>query len=99
MRRRHAALLQGRVPALSTHPERGHDAAEHRATARPRQALTMRFLAVLLLLPAAAFAQIGFDGAPDRSPKVTIDAAVTKRSGDAIEGVINARVADGWHIN
>ena len=59
----------------------------------------MRFLAVLLLVPAAAFAQIGFDGAPDRSPKVTIEAAITKHSGDAIEGVINARVADGWHIN
>ena len=59
----------------------------------------MRFLAVLLLVPAAAFAQIGFDGAPDRSPKVTIDAAITKHSGDAIEGVINGRVATGWHIN
>lgn len=59
----------------------------------------MRFFAVLLLVPAAAFAQIGFDGAPDRSPKVTIDAALTRRSGDTIEGVINARVAAGWHIN
>lgn len=59
----------------------------------------MRFLAVLLLVPAAAFAQIAFDGAPDRSPKVTIDAAITKRAGDAIEGVINGRVATGWHIN
>jgi thiol:disulfide interchange protein DsbD len=59
----------------------------------------MRFLAVLFLVPAAAFAQIGSDAVPDRSPKVTIDGAISKRSGDVVEGVINARVAAGWHIN
>jgi thioredoxin:protein disulfide reductase len=58
-----------------------------------------RFLAVLFFLPAAAFAQIGSDVLPDRSPKVTIDGAISKHSGDAIEGVINGRVATGWHIN
>jgi thioredoxin:protein disulfide reductase len=58
-----------------------------------------RLLAVLLFVPAAAFAQIGSDVLPDRSPKVTIDGAISKHSGDAIEGVINGRVATGWHIN
>ena len=59
----------------------------------------MRFLAVLFFVPAVALAQIGSDVLPDRSPKVTIDGAISNRSGDAIEGVINARVASGWHIN
>ena len=59
----------------------------------------MRFLAVLFLVPAAAFAQIGSDVMPDRSPKVTIEGAITKQTGDVVEGVIDARVAAGWHIN
>lgn len=58
-----------------------------------------RFLAIFFFVPAAAFAQIGSDVLPDRSPKVTIDGAISKHSGDTIEGVINARVASGWHIN
>ena len=51
--------------------------------------------AVLLVV----LAQIGFGGASDLSPKVTITGALQKRSGDAVAGTISAKVADGWHIN
>ena len=54
----------------------------------------MRFFAVFLFV-----AQIGFDGGADRSPKVTIDGAIQKHTGDVVEGVITARIADGWHVN
>ena len=51
------------------------------------------------LLPLVLLLQIGFDSGVDRSPKVTIDGAIQKRAGDVVEGVITARIADGWHIN
>ncbi|HEY3054640.1 MAG TPA: cytochrome c biogenesis protein CcdA [Thermoanaerobaculia bacterium] len=54
----------------------------------------MHLLSVFLFV-----AQIGFDSGVDRSPKVTIDGAIQKRTGDVVEGVITARIADGWHIN
>jgi thioredoxin:protein disulfide reductase len=54
----------------------------------------MSFLAVVLLL------QIGFDpSGGNAGPKVTIDGTIQKRAGDVIEGVITAKIADGWHIN
>lgn len=52
-----------------------------------------RSLALLLFVPSLAFAQL------DRLPKVTIDGSIQKQTGDVVEGVINGRVADGWHIN
>lgn len=52
-----------------------------------------RLLAILLFVPAIGFAQL------DRLPKVTIDGSISKQTGDVIEGVINARVAEGWHVN
>ncbi|HEV8661201.1 MAG TPA: cytochrome c biogenesis protein CcdA [Thermoanaerobaculia bacterium] len=54
----------------------------------------MHLLSVFLFV-----AQIGFDSGVDRSPKVMIDGAIQKRTGDVVEGVITARIADGWHIN
>jgi len=56
-----------------------------------------RRLVLLLVAFAAASASAQFS--LDTSPKVTIEGAVTSRNGDAIEGVIIAKVADGWHIN
>jgi len=49
--------------------------------------------AVLLIV----LAQIGFN--PAETPKVTIEGALQKRSGDAVEGTVSAKVAEGWHIN
>ena len=57
----------------------------------------MRPVAVLAVAFVAAAASAQFS--IDTSPKVTIEGVVTSRSGDAIEGVITAKVADGWHIN
>ncbi|MBK5258408.1 MAG: sulfite exporter TauE/SafE family protein [Thermoanaerobaculia bacterium] len=57
-----------------------------------------RLFVVLLLLAPATFAQSGFSAA-DALPKVTIEGAVHKRTGDAVEGTITAKIADGWHIN
>ncbi len=54
----------------------------------------MSLLAVVLLL------QIGFDPSGGAAaPKVTIEGAVQKRAGDIVEGVITARIVEGWHIN
>jgi thiol:disulfide interchange protein DsbD len=49
--------------------------------------------AVLLIV----LAQIGFN--PAETPKVTIEGALQQRSGDAVEGTVSAKVAEGWHIN
>src|SRR6185436_4663741 len=54
---------------------------------------------LLLFLAAPAFAQIDLSGGVDALPKVTIEGALTKRAGDAIEGAVTAKVASGWHIN
>jgi thiol:disulfide interchange protein DsbD len=54
----------------------------------------MHLLSIFLFV-----AQIGFDSGVDRSPKVTIEGGIQKRTGDVVEGVITARIADGWHIN
>lgn len=54
----------------------------------------MSFLTFVLLL------QIGFDpSGGNAGPKVTIDGTIQKRAGDVVDGVITARIADGWHIN
>ncbi|HEX9164199.1 MAG TPA: cytochrome c biogenesis protein CcdA [Thermoanaerobaculia bacterium] len=53
---------------------------------------------VLLLLPAAAFAQLGFDPG-SRTPKMTIEGAIHNRTGDVVTGVITAHVLEGWHVN
>lgn len=57
----------------------------------------MKRAVFFLLLALPVFAQ--FDPTGDLSPKVTISGELTKRSGDAVEGVVHAKVADGWHIN
>lgn len=54
---------------------------------------------LLLFLAAPAFAQIDLSGGVDALPKVTIEGALAKRAGDAIEGAVTAKVAGGWHIN
>jgi thiol:disulfide interchange protein DsbD len=56
-----------------------------------------RFL-LLLSLAVPALAQVGFTP-PDSTPKVTIEGALQKKSGDAVEGTVTATVASGWHIN
>ena len=53
-------------------------------------ALAPLFLALLLQ---------GFGGGVDAGPKVTIEGAIAKRTGDQIEGVVTAHVKEGWHIN
>ncbi|HUP49264.1 MAG TPA: cytochrome c biogenesis protein CcdA [Thermoanaerobaculia bacterium] len=55
-------------------------------------------LAALLLAPTAN-AQVGFGGGVDAGPKVTITGALHQRDGDAVEGVVTAKIAEGWHIN
>ncbi|HUP60342.1 MAG TPA: cytochrome c biogenesis protein CcdA [Thermoanaerobaculia bacterium] len=62
--------------------------------------MTHRSLVFLLLLLTAvsAAAQLDFPGG-DASPKVTIDGALQKRDGDAIEGTVTAKIAEGWHVN
>ena len=56
-----------------------------------------RFVSFLLLsIAVTANAQFGV---PDATPKVTIDGALHKRDGNAVEGTITAKVAEGWHIN
>jgi len=57
-----------------------------------------RAVFVLLLFAVPVFAQFDPTGG-DLTPKVTISGELTKRSGDAVEGVVTAKVADGWHIN
>ncbi|MFZ2493365.1 MAG: cytochrome c biogenesis protein CcdA [Thermoanaerobaculia bacterium] len=58
-----------------------------------------RLYAFLLvsLLAVPAFAQFGLGG--DSTPKLTAEGSVTKRTGDDVEAVVVATVADGWHIN
>lgn len=52
-------------------------------------------LCLTFALPALA--QLGFGG--DNTPKLTIEGALHKRTGDDVEGTITARVVDGWHVN
>jgi thiol:disulfide interchange protein DsbD len=54
-------------------------------------------LSLVCLTPC--YAQIDGLGAPDASPKATIDGSLQKRSGDVVEGTIVAHIADGWHVN
>ena len=55
-------------------------------------------LLLLVLSVRPALAQIGF-GAPDASPKATIEGALHKRTGDDVEGTITATIVAGWHVN
>jgi thiol:disulfide interchange protein DsbD len=55
-------------------------------------------LLLLLLSAVPAFAQTDF-GAPDTSPKATIEGSLHKRTGDEVEGTITAKIAEGWHVN
>lgn len=52
-------------------------------------------LAFLLLAPALA-AQFG---GGDAGPKAGITGSLTRRDGKAVEGVVTARIEEGWHIN
>ena len=62
-------------------------------------------LPLLLLFAVPSLAQIGFgasdagSGAPDAGPKATIEGSLHKRDGDAVEGVVTATIAAGWHVN
>lgn len=51
-----------------------------------------------VFLASSAFAQFVSDPV-DNTPKVTIEGSVHKRSGDAVDGVVTATIAAGWHIN
>lgn len=51
-----------------------------------------------LFLAFPSFAQFGLPGAGE-PPKATIEGALHKRSGDAVEGTITAKIAEGWHVN
>jgi thiol:disulfide interchange protein DsbD len=54
----------------------------------------------LVLVAATATAQLDtLSGAPPAGPLVTAEGAVTARTGDDVQGVITAKVTDGWHIN
>lgn len=59
----------------------------------------------LICCATATFAQFtpfggAAGGAGDTNPqKVTLQGAVTKRSGDTVEGTITATIAPSWHIN
>ncbi|HKO57933.1 MAG TPA: cytochrome c biogenesis protein CcdA [Thermoanaerobaculia bacterium] len=54
----------------------------------------------LVLVAATATAQLDpLSGAPPAGPLVTAEGLVTSRSGDDVQGVITAKIADGWHIN
>ena len=55
------------------------------------------FLFLAIFLAATVSGQFGFNA--DTTPKVTITGAVHQKSGNDVEGVISATVADGWHIN
>jgi len=61
--------------------------------------LSMTRIFFLLFLATPAIAQIDLSGGVDALPKVTIEGALTQRSGDAIEGAVTAKVANGWHVN
>ena len=52
----------------------------------------MTFAGFVLLL------QIGFGGM-DTAPKVSVEGAVSRQNGDAIEGIVTAKIVEGWHIN
>jgi thiol:disulfide interchange protein DsbD len=54
--------------------------------------MTEAFAGLALLL------QIGFGGI-DTAPKVSIEGAVSRQSGDTVEGVVTATIVEGWHIN
>lgn len=55
---------------------------------------------VLLLLHSSAYGQIGLGSdAADAGPKVTLEGSVQKKSGDQIDGVVVATIAEHWHIN
>jgi thiol:disulfide interchange protein DsbD len=58
--------------------------------------MRIRLLALLLLCATTAFAQFGDQIVP---PAIKLDGAVTKRSGDNVEGVITATIPAPWHIN
>ncbi len=61
--------------------------------------MTKRLVGILLVLFAASvYGQVGFT-ALDTTPKATIEGGVTTKNGDVIEGVVTAKIADGWHIN
>jgi thiol:disulfide interchange protein DsbD len=53
---------------------------------------------LLLSVVPSSFAQIGF-GAPDASPKATIEGALHERAGDDVEGTVTVTIAAGWHVN
>jgi thiol:disulfide interchange protein DsbD len=49
----------------------------------------------ILFSLALLLAQIEFDA----GPKVTINGALHARAGAEVDGVVNAKIAEGWHIN
>lgn len=52
---------------------------------------------ILLLLAVTSPAQtFGFS---DTTPKATIEGSIHARTGEAVEGVVVATIAEGWHVN
>ena len=49
-----------------------------------------------VLAGPAAYAQFG---GGDAGPKASITGALTARDGSAVQGVVTAKIEDGWHIN
>ncbi|HEV7763469.1 MAG TPA: cytochrome c biogenesis protein CcdA [Thermoanaerobaculia bacterium] len=60
--------------------------------------LASAVLAFLFIAPVS-FAQIGGFAGGDGLPKATIEGALHQRTGDEVQGTINATIADGWHVN
>jgi thioredoxin:protein disulfide reductase len=59
-----------------------------------------RLVFILLFVTGSAFGQLGgFGSAEDALPKVILDGSIHSRDGLSAEGVVNAKIADGWHIN
>lgn len=57
----------------------------------------MRFLAAVFLSTVPLFGQLQpFDAG---APQVTLEGSVQSRSGDTVQGTINAKIASTWHIN
>src|ERR1043166_7705273 len=58
--------------------------------------MRLRFFLLLSLCATTVFAQFGDQVVP---PDIKLSGAVTKRSGDRVEGVATVAIPSAWHIN
>jgi thioredoxin:protein disulfide reductase len=58
----------------------------------------MRTFLASILIVFASTADAQFGGG-DAGPKASITGALTAREGNAVQGVVTAKIEDGWHIN